>query len=290
MPRSPTTAPPPPSAKRARSDGARPSRAKARPAGPAIDASPLFVGSIAKCFKVLEALNVASRGVGLTELAQLSQLDRSATQRITHTLKALGYLRQDAASRAFTLSGRMLEFGHTVLSTDRLRECAQAPLEALNRRVGETVNLMELEGHEIVYILRYPGHHAVSVDLHVGSRLPAFCSAAGRAILAALDEAQAQALLKAARRTAMTPQTITDIPRLMDKLREARELGYALNDQEAFVGDISVAAPLLDADGLPVGAVNIAVPWPRWQRDDVLARLVPPLLRTAATIQKAALA
>jgi IclR family pca regulon transcriptional regulator len=282
----PTTARRPSPAKRARSDGAREALGQADPAG---DASPLFVGSIAKCFQVLEALNVAGRSVGLTELAQLAQLDRSATQRITHTLKALGYLRQDAASRAFTLSGRMLEFGHTVLSTDRLRACAQAPLEALNRRVGETVNLMELEGHDIVYILRHPGHHAVSVDLHVGSRLPAFCSAAGRAILAAMDEAQAQSLLKAARRIAMTPHTVTDLPGLMEKLREARELGYALNDQEAFLGDISVAAPLLDGDGRPVGAVNIAVPWPRWQREEVIERLVPPLLKTAAAIQKTAL-
>ncbi len=268
--------------------GRTPTRtARPKPATTAGEDSPLFIGSIAKCFQVLEALNTAGRAVGLTELAALAGLDRSATQRITHTLRVLGYLRQDAATRAFTLSGRMLEFGHTVLATDRLRDCAQPHLEALNRRVGETVNLMELQDLEIVYMLRYPSHHAVSVDLHVGSRLPAFCSAAGRAILAAMDPAQALAILKASRRTAMTPHTVTDIPRLLDKLEEARALGYALNDQEAFVGDISVAAPLLDRDGLPVGALNIAVPWPRWALDDVLAKLVPPLRRTAATVQKA---
>lgn len=257
-----------------------------RPAAAAGGDSPLFIGSIAKCFQVLEALNTAGRAVGLTELAQLAQLDRSATQRITHTLRVLGYLRQDAATRAFLLSGRMLEFGHTALATDRLRTCAQPHLEALNRRVGETVNLMELQDLEIVYMLRYPSHHAVSVDLHVGSRLPAYCSAAGRAMLSAMDEAQALAILKASRRTAMTPHTVTDLPGLLAKLEDARVLGYALNDQEAFLGDISVAAPLLDRGGAPVGAVNIAVPWPRWQLNDVLARLVPPLLRTAAAIQK----
>ena len=262
------------------------STSPAKVAPPGAD-SALFIGSIAKCFQVLEALNVAGRAVALTELAQLARMDRSATQRITHTLKVLGYLRQDTTTRAFTLSGRMLEFGHTVLATDRLRACAQPHLEALNRRVGETVNLMELEGREIVYILRYPSQHAVSVDLHVGSRLPVFCSAAGRAILGAMDEPQALAVLKASRRNAMTPTTLTDIPRLLDKLREAGSLGYALNDQEAFVGDISVAAPLLDSAGMPAGAVNIAVPFPRWQVDDVLTKLVPPLLKTAAAIRKA---
>ncbi|MCW5644187.1 MAG: helix-turn-helix domain-containing protein [Rhodoferax sp.] len=248
--------------------------------------SALFMGSIAKCFQVLEALNVAGGPVGLTELAKLARMDRSATQRITHTLKVLGYLRQDEDSRAFTLSGRMLEFGHTMLAANRLRECAQPHLEALNRRISETVNLMELEGTEIVYILRYPSQHAVSVDLHVGSRLPAFCSAAGRAILSVLDEPHAHALLKGARRVAMTAHTTTDLPSLLRKLQEARTLGYALNDQEAFIGDISVAAPLRDGGGKPVGAVNIAVPSPRWRLGDVLSKLVPPLLKTAATIQK----
>ena len=248
--------------------------------------NPLFIGSIAKCFQVLEALNEAGREVGLTELTALSGLDRSAVQRITHTLRTLGYLRQDASTRAFSLSGRMLEFGHTVLATDRVRERAQPHLEALNRRTGETVNLMELEGAEIVYVARFPSLHAVSVDLHVGSRLPAFCTAAGRAILSRMDEAQALAHLKAARRTAMTPRTVTDLGGLLHCLDEARKLGYALNDQEAFLGDISIAAPLLDREGRPLAALNIAVPAPRWELDQVLSKLVPQLKDTARAIDK----
>ena len=246
--------------------------------------SELFVGSVAKCFQVLEALNTAGRAVGLTELAHITRLDRSAVQRITHTLRVLGYLRQDPTSKAFRLSSRMLEFGHTVLATDELRERAQPHLQALNRRTAETVNLMELEGDEIVYVSRFPSVHAVSVDLHVGSRLPAFCTAAGRAILSRMEPVDALARLKAARRTAMTPFTVTDVAGLRHALDAAREQGFALNDQEAFVGDISVAAALLDIHGHPLGAVNIAVPTPRWQLADVLARLVPALLKTAETI------
>lgn len=148
--------------------------------------SPLYMSSLGKCFQVL---NTADRAVGLTELTELTELarlaglDRSSVQRITHTLRVLGYLRQDPASKAFRLSGRMLEFGHTVLATNVVRGRAQPNLEALNKRTGETVNLMELEGDEIVYVSHFPSLHAVSVDLHVGSRLPAFCTAAGRAIL-----------------------------------------------------------------------------------------------------------
>ena len=253
---------------------------------PAAERSALFVASIAKCFRVLEAVNEAARPVALTELAGIAQLDRSAVQRIAHTLCALGYLRQHTGTRAFTLSGRMLEFGHTVLATDRVREKATPHLEALNRITGETVNLMELEGREIIYVARFPSLHPVSVDLHVGSRLPAFCTAAGRAILAHIDEPQALALLSGARRRAMTTRTVTDLPGLRLALAQARRLGYALNDQEAFVGDISIAAPLFDRDDAPVGAVNIAVPTPRWQLGDVSKQLVPALLATTSEINR----
>ena len=267
---------------RTRSIAAAPAR-KARKPDAGLDSS-LFIASVAKCFQVLEALNAAGRAVALTELAALAQLDRSAVQRVTHTLHALGYLRQHPLTRAFTLSGRMLEFGHTVLATHWLREKASPHLEALNRKTGETVNLTEMEGPEIVYVARFPSLHAVSVDLHVGSRLPAYCSAAGRAILSKLDEAKAMAMLADIKRTPMTKRTVTDLPGLRAALAKARELGYALNDQEVYVGDISIAAALTNRAGEPVGAVNIAVPSPRWALAEVLRRLVPQLLKTVREI------
>jgi IclR family pca regulon transcriptional regulator len=246
----------------------------------------LFIGSIGKCFQVLEALNAAGRPTTLTALAAAAGLDRSATQRITHTLGRLGYLRQHPESRAWSLGTRLLEFGHTVLANDRLRECALPLLEALNERTGETVNLMELEGREIVYVARFPSRHAVSVDLHVGSRLPAYCTAAGRAILARLRDAQARELLAASTRTPMTERTVTDLPSLLKLLVRARTDGYCVNDQEAFVGDLSVAAAIADRTGHPVGAINIAVPTPRWQRRALERELAPLVVATARDISQ----
>lgn len=250
----------------------------------AVERNPLFVGSVAKCFKVLEALNAAGRPVALTALAELAETERSAVQRITHTLKVLGYIRQHPTTRAYSLSGRMLEFGHVVLATDRVRAAAYPYLEQLSRATGETVNLMELEGDDIVYVARFPSVHAVSVDLHIGSRLPAFCTAAGRAILAHLPEADALARLGTAKRTAMTANTTTGLPGLQRILADVRRLGYALNNQEAFVGDISVAAAVTDATGNAVGAINIAVPSPRWKLDDVRCKLVPKVIAIAREI------
>jgi DNA-binding IclR family transcriptional regulator len=254
------------------------------PAPAAAADHPLFIGSVARCFEVLEAFNGAGGALSLTELAAHTGLPRGAVQRVTHTLRTLGYLRQHPGTRAYTLSGRMLEFGHTVLVTNRVREKARATLEAINRDTGETVNLMELEGDEIVYVARFPSIHAVSVDLHVGSRLPAFCTAAGRAILSRLDPQDAAARLSAAKRTPMTRRTFIDVAQLTRLLAQARRLGYALNDQEAFVGDISIAAPLVDRAGCVVAAINIAVPTPRWTVEDARKRLAPRVLAGARDI------
>ena len=246
--------------------------------------SRLFVHALAKCFQMLEALQKAGRPLGLNDLVEASGLNRSVVQRMAHTLKTLGYLRQHPDTRAYTLTSRMLSFSHTVLALDRLREKAHPYLESLNQETGETVNLMKLEDDEIVYIGRFPSRFAVSVDLHVGSRLPAFCTAAGRAILSHLEPAVARAALERAERKPMTAYTVTGVPELMAVLAQARRAGYVINDQEAFIGDISIAAPLLDRQNKPVGAVNIAVPSPRWKLDDVQRTLVPQVVAAAKEI------
>jgi IclR family transcriptional regulator, pca regulon regulatory protein len=85
----------------------------------------------------------------------------------------------------------------------------------------------------------------------------------------------------------MTASTVTDIDGLLGLLADARRLRYALNNQEAFVGDVSIAAPLIGASGIPLGAVNIAVPSPRWKVEDVQKSLAPQLLETAREITSA---
>jgi IclR family transcriptional regulator, pca regulon regulatory protein len=246
----------------------------------------LFLSSLAKAFHVLEVLAEAGRPMALTELAAKAALDRSAVQRITHTLQTLGYLRQHPSTRAFSLSGKMLTFSHALLSGDHLREVALPHLEALNKQTGETVNLMELEGQQIVYVVRLPGSHPVSVDLHVGSRLPAFCSAGGRAILCKLEEQTALGIMAASARPKMTHRTQTELPALKQILRKARQLGYALNNEESFINDISVASPLLNRQGEVLGAINIAVQASRWTVDEVTRKLVPLLMQTARNIDR----
>jgi DNA-binding IclR family transcriptional regulator len=245
----------------------------------------LFIISIGKCFHLLECFNMAQRPLTLSELAKTANFTTSTVQRLTHTLCQLGYLRQNPRTRAYVLSSKMLEFSHSVLAANEVREIAEPHLRLLNRESKETVNLMELEGEEIVYVSRFTSTHPVSVNLHVGSRLPAFCSAAGRAMLAHLAPETAQAIL-AKRRVAMTKYTVTDLKALHAILDRARRDIFVINDQEAYLGDISVAAPIFDRDGGVCSAINIAVPSSRWTVTRVKKELAPMVLQCARRISR----
>lgn len=246
----------------------------------------LFIGSVAKSFQILELLSTSGRGLTLMELAERSGLGKSAAQRATHTLRALGYLSQHPESRAYSLSYRMLELTHTVLAEDRVRMASLPHLEALSQACGETVNLTRLAGTDVVFIARFPSRHSVSVDLHIGSRLPAYCTAPGRAILSRLPDDEAKRLIAASDRKALTPNTVTDPRRLWSLLLEARKRGFALNNQESQIGDVSIGAPLLDRGGRVVGAINIAAPSPRLSITRLQQRHGPDLMQTAADISR----
>ncbi|MGE0315258.1 MAG: IclR family transcriptional regulator [Lautropia sp.] len=267
----------------ARSRTAEPST----PAAPAHGDDRLFIGSVAKCFRVLELLNASDGPLGLVEIARQSGLGKSAAQRATHTLRELGYLRQHPDTRAYALSSKMLDFTHTVLAQDRVRSVAMPALEALNRHCGETVNLTRLEGEEVVYVARFPSMHAVSVDLHIGSRLPAFCTSPGRAMLSRMPAEDARRILDASRRIARTPHTETGLRRILDILQETRRRGYAVNDQESHVGDVSIAAAIVDGAGRVAGAINIAAPSPRWTIVSLQRRFSGELMWTATEVSKA---
>jgi len=179
---------------------------------------------------------------------------------------------------------KMLEFGRAYLSADFIRDQARPFLDAANRESGETVNLTVLDREDVVYVLRFPSRHVVSVNLAIGSRLPAYCTAPGRAILAYMEQGEAEAILENSPREKMTPHTVTAKSALLKILKDVRKLGFCINNQEAFIGDLSIASPVFGHAGQVLGAVNIAVPTPRWTVTQARRDLVPIVVRAAQQI------
>lgn len=246
----------------------------------------LYVQSVEKAFAVLHAFAGRSR-MGLTEVAAATGLDRSAAQRFLHTLERLGYLRKDPRSRQFELTVRMLELGRHYIAGSALVERAQPFLLHLSRQTEEAVNLTVLDGAEIVYVARLLSRHAIAMNLSTGSRLPAYCTAPGIAILSRLPKAEATAILRRSNRRAYTPQTVTGLAALGTRIERAARRGYAICVEEIYPSDISVAAAILGPGGEPVAAVNISVSRLRSTPKEAEARLAPLVMGAAAAMSQA---
>ena len=258
-----------------------------RAADPRAERSSLFIGSVEKAFQVLEAFKGAQRLMSMAEIARAADLDRSATQRLVHTMEQLGYIRRLPDSALYGLASKVLRLSYNYLRSSDLIERASPYLLEISRTLGETSNLQELDGHEIVFLARFPGKHLVNVDFAVGYRLPAAFTASGRAMLARLDEAQRKEVLRATPREPVTPFTETEPKLLLERISEAAQQGFAAVVNQTVVGDISVAAAITDHRGLPVGAINISVPTTRWTLEKAVEQLAPHVQLAATSISQA---
>ncbi|MYX42786.1 helix-turn-helix domain-containing protein [Streptomyces sp. SID89] len=210
-----------------------------------------FVESLARGLTVLTAFDADRPALTLAEVAKATGLPRATARRVLITYEHLGLVAA-GPDRRFTLTPRVLSLGFPPLSRTSLPRIAQPHLEYLAARVHESASLAVLtpSGDEIQYTARAAAGRIMSVDLTVGTRLPAHATALGRALTGALTED-----------------------------------GYALVDEELEEGLRAVAVPVRDRSGRPVAAANVALHAARRTREECVTELLPALRRTAAAIE-----
>jgi IclR family pca regulon transcriptional regulator len=236
-----------------------------------------FIESLSRGVRLLTTVSESSQPLSLTELSHLLSLSKSTVQRFTYTLLRLGYLARDEETKKFRLGQRAVVLGLSIVKHSNLRKVAFPHLEKTSKEIGETVNLAILDGTEIVYIERIKTQQILNINLEVGSRLPAYCTSMGKAILAFLPRKELEDLLKEMKLMSQTSNTITSKEALKRELETVRRRGFATNNEELSHGLRSVAAPVREAGGKVIAAVNIAVPSSRVQ----LKRLETDLARKA---------
>jgi IclR family pca regulon transcriptional regulator len=247
-----------------------------------------FSQSLARGLAILSAFTAGRPLLGVSELSRELGLGRSTTHRYVATLALLGYLQQDADTKRYRLGLRVLDLGFSALNSMELREISAPYLQRLSDETGHTVNMAILDGNDVVYIERCrsarEGQRSIDLNLHVGSRLPAYCTSLGKALLAYLGDGEREAVVAASELVQRGPNTLTDRDELARNLKRVRETGLAINDEELAYGLRSIAAPVRAQDGRAVAAINIAAHRSMVSMGDLVARLGPPLKATAAEI------
>ena len=244
----------------------------------------LNVKSLHKAFAVLEAFRANERFLSLGELAAATGLDKSAVQRFTHTLRALGYLEQDPATRRYALGRRVLDLAFGFLKNHPLIERAAPIVADLRRATRERVDLTLMDGDEVLYVFRMQSKRETFAAALIGRRVPLFCSAGGRAILSHLDEKDALRRIERTERPAFTPNTKTDPAKIMAEVRKARRQGYAMQVGEWRPAELVIAAAILDPSRAPLGAVHVAASLSEWTAEDFEQRMAPLVTNAAGAI------
>src|ERR1035437_3918331 len=196
---------------------------------------PRYSQSLERGLAILGCFTPKRPVLGIADIADDLGMSRSTTHRYVITLVALGYLEQ-GASRKYRLGLRVTDLGMSALNSTGLREHAHPYLEELRQRTSYTASLAVLEGTDILYVDRARsfrrGQSRIDLDLHPGSRLPAYCTAMGKLLLANMPDAEQRELLASIKLSKHGPNTITTKKALREELEHVAEAGFAVNDEE----------------------------------------------------------
>src|ERR1700756_3805598 len=262
-----------------------PASPKVTPAA-ALDAytgDPNFMTSLARGLIVIQAFTQQSPQMTISQLSIKTGLSRAAIRRCLYTLTKLGFAGAEDGSR-YSLRPRMLTLSHTYTTSNTLSTAAQPILERMSATHRESFSVATLDGEDIVYIARTQVNRVMAVDLHIGSRLPAYCTSMGRILLAYLSPEQLEAYLARVVLTPHTTRTVTSVDKLRMLLRNVRRNGYALCDQEYEVGLRSLAVPVQAPNGRVVACVNLSGHAPRMPMLEMQTRFLPHLRAAAAEL------
>lgn len=219
--------------------------------------------------------------LGITDLSTRLKLDKNKVFRLLATLESRNFIEQKRATDKYRLGSRTLLLGQTFLHQMGLYPKARPVQEALAKRCKETCYVSIMKDWRVVYL------HAVESDLpvrvvpRVGSNLPFYCTAAGKVIAASICEEKLKQYLPDGDLRKSTPNSIDTTIELKRHLRVVAESGFAVDDEEAEVGVICIAAPIKDHSRRVVGALSIAGPSMRFSADRLERELIP-LVREAA--------
>jgi IclR family transcriptional regulator, pca regulon regulatory protein len=192
------------------------------------------------------------------------------------------------ATRKYRLGPRVLDLGFAAINSMELRQISAPHLQRLADETGHTVNMAILDGTDIVYIERCRtsqlGQREIDLDLHIGSRLPAYCTSMGKVLLAFLEPARRGELLDRIELFDRGPNTITTRAALEEELERVRARGVAVNNEELAYGLRSIAVPVRGQRGEVVAAINLAVHRSAASIEALVDRLSPKMHREAAAI------
>lgn len=237
--------------------------------------SEYIIQAVDHALDLLEQFHDEVDELGVTELSKRLKLHKNNVFRLLATLESRGYIEQNRVTENYRLGLKTLELGQTFIKQMGLLRQSRPILEALVRDCNETTYVSILKEFHIVYLDAVETDLTVRVVPRVGSRLPAYCTAAGKIQLAYMTEEELDNFLPTKELKRYTPNTVTGRDELKVDLKKVAELGYAIDNEELDIGVRCVAAPIRDYTRRIIGAVSISGPSMRFTEERMENELIP---------------
>ncbi|HEY7205690.1 MAG TPA: IclR family transcriptional regulator [Methylomirabilota bacterium] len=236
--------------------------------------------AIDRAVAVLECFSRKEPVLGIKEIAQKLDLQKSTVHRLLTMMVSQGLVARDIESQRYRLGHKLIHLGQLSARQYQLRDLALPVMRRVWEKVGETITLSIRIGEQRMYLDQIESLEEVRVTVDIGKPLPIYCGAGGKAFLAFMDPVEVDRILGSVHLKALTAATIVDPTRLREELALVRSRGYAVSLGERVAGVHAVSVPLRSDAGQVVAAVGISGPASRLTPDRLAERA--PLLVHAA--------
>jgi len=241
-----------------------------------------FVESLARGIDVIKAFTPAKMELTVSDIAAITTLARPTARRLLLTLEKLGYVRLIGSH--YTLTPKTLELGTSYVSSQGMWDVVQPHLVALVEKTGESSSMSELDGSDIVYTARVPVAKIIGLSVHIGTRFPAISTSMGMVMLADLDSATLDRVLKLPSNSGVIPRITPSRKQIDLNLAKIRKQKWALSDEQLSYGIRSVAAPVHNMHGKTIAAINVTVNAAETTLHVLTEKYLPLLIKAAADI------
>jgi len=245
-----------------------------------------LIGSLLKAARLLRLFDEDSRKLRNIDMHRQTGFNKSTVMRLLLSLEKVGFLEKDPISGEYSIGLGLFEAGSKYLDKTDLHRQAMPLVSELAAKCNETAYLAVLNGQEAVFLDRVESSKAIRTTSRVGSRIPLYCTGAGKAILAFQEEEQIQNILKATKIKAFTPRTLKERGKILRNLEEVRLRGYAVDNQEYEEEIKSIGAPLRDRSGKVIASICLVGPVWLMSDERIKKELAPETVETARRISR----
>lgn len=218
------------------------------------------VQALERALDILDCFTLQNRDRSLSEVVEVTGLNKTTAKRLLANLTARSYLRQNLESKRYQLGIRLFQLGGIVLSSFSLRKVAASYMNRVQSETGATILLGVNLEHQLVYIDKREGRGMIRVSSDIGWRRPLHYGMLGMVLMADLDPKTVRSVLSKDPLEPHTPHSITDADAFSLRLEKIRKEGFLLDREEAVEGLAGIAAPIRDYSRRVVAALGISLP------------------------------